>query len=48
MKAGYIRAALKGLRIDHRLIEAAMVFYHCDMSLEEARSYLKVLQGKLK
>lgn len=47
-KASYLSHVLHGLKKDHRMIEAALVFYHCEISLGTAREYLEILQEKLK
>lgn len=47
-KADYIVEALRGLRADRRLADAALYFWHSEVPLEDAKRYLEVLSQKLR
>ncbi len=46
-KSDYLRALLIGRPYGQRLTEAALIFYHSEIPLEEAKVYIKTLERKL-
>jgi hypothetical protein len=47
-KGEYIRMALRSAPGDTRLFDAALIFWHSEVPLEDAKRYLQVLSRKLK
>lgn len=47
-KSEYIRMALRSAPRDVRMLDAALLFWHSEVPLEDAKRYLQVLSRKLK
>ena len=47
-KGEYIRMALRSASGDMRMFNAALLFWHSEVPLEDAKRYLQVLSRKLK
>ena len=45
-KQAYLRALMLGVRMDSRLVEAALIFYHAEVPLEIAKGYMQKLERK--
>lgn len=47
-KREYLWAVFKAVPQNPKLVEAALVFYHAEVPVEQAREYLATLHTKLK
>ena len=47
-KRAYLWAVFSDIAQDARLVEAALIFYHAEVPVKQARAYLAVLATKIK
>lgn len=47
-KREYLWAVFESIKQSTKLVEAALIFYHAEVPVEQAREYLTVLASKLK
>lgn len=47
-KRDYLWEVFKDTPQSKQLVEAALIFYHAEVSIEQAREYIKVLATKVK
>lgn len=47
-KSDYLRAVFDVTPQSPQLIDAALIFYHAEVPVEQARDYIKVLATKIK
>jgi len=46
-KADYLFALLCGRKVKQLILEAAMIFYHAEIPLQDASEYLSILENKV-
>lgn len=47
-KREYLWGIFKNIEQSPQLVEAALIFYHSEIPVEQARGYLSILENKIK